>query len=205
MNEIKVRGYLRDIQPSHNVGDIEYDKANLIVPGDGREDIINIKFKRFSNTHKEDDLITISGNVRSYSKALGNGKNAVQIYVFTYFDFPQGVDEGEDAVLNEVHIDGRICKMEELRPLSNGKSNIHFILANNLVINDTNQKLNSYIPCIAWGNTAKDLSKLSVNDKISVVGKLQSREYKKRISENEFELRVAHELYVESFEVVVNE
>ena len=199
MNEIKIKGYLRNIEPSHMIGDVEYDKAQLVVRGEDREDIIDIKFKRFSNAYKEDDLVTLTGNVRSYSIVLDSGKNRVQIYVFTYFDKPE---EDDSEYLNSVRIDGRICKLEELRTLSNGKSNIHFILANNLIIGESSQKLNSYIPCIAWGNVAKEIAKLSVNSKISVSGRLQSREYKKRLSDKDFEIRVAHELYIESVEVI---
>ena len=58
MNKISLRGYLRDIQYSHNVGDIEYEKANLICPNSfGKdEDIISLKYKKYSNKYKEGDL-----------------------------------------------------------------------------------------------------------------------------------------------------
>ena len=50
MNEVKLKGIIRNIQYSHNIGDITYDKAELIVNrSNGQEDLINIKFKRFSN------------------------------------------------------------------------------------------------------------------------------------------------------------
>ena len=206
MNEIKLRGLIRDIKPSHSIGDIEYDKANLIVSrDDGTEDVINLRFKKFSNSYKEDQEVELVGNVRSYSRQLDNGKNKVDIYVFTYFDkpswdVPQYFEEYHDKLPNnELVVDGRICKIDELRTLSNGKKNVHFIIANNLVIGDGNQKLNSYLPCIAWGKAAADIAKLSVNSKITIYGKLQSREYHKKISDEEFEIRVAHEVFVKSF------
>lgn len=190
MNIVKLRGIIKDIKPSHNVGDIEYDKANLIVSRDGtREDIITLKFKKFSNTFQEDDTISIIGNVRSYSKQI-NGKNKVDVYVFTYFD------KNEDDVINEFDIDGRICKINDLRVLENGKSCIHFIIANNLNVSNDSQKLNSYLPCVAWGNEAKELSAKSVNDVIHIKGEIHSRIYKKMIGENDFEYRTAHELVV---------
>lgn len=190
MNIVKLRGIIKDIKPSHNVGDIEYDKANLIVSRDGtREDIITLKFKKFSNTFQEDDTISIIGNVRSYSKQI-NGKNKVDVYVFTYFD------KNEDDVINEFDIDGRICKINDLRVLENGKSCIHFIIANNLNVSNDSQKLNSYLPCVAWGNEAKELSAKSVNDVIHIKGEIHSRIYKKVIGENDFEYRTAHELVV---------
>ena len=197
MNTIQLRGLIRNIQPSHKIQDIEYDQADLIVTRkNGKEDIVTIKFKKYSNKYKENDLVELTGNIRSYSQKLNNGKNKVNLYVFTYFDIPT------DPQVNHFNLDGRICKIENLRTTKEGKQNIHFLLANNVIIEDTNQKLNSYLPCIAWGNVAKALSKLKVNDKIVITGELHSREYKKMLNETEFEYRVCHECYVQSFEVI---
>lgn len=193
MNEIKLCGTIRNIEYSHSIGDIDYDKANLIVQREnGIDDIVSLRFKKFSNTYKDGDTVSLTGNVRSYSKQLLDGKNKVDIYVFTYFDSPE-----EDDVTNSFVIDGRICKIEGVRILPNGKKNIHFIVANNLVTGD-GKKLNSYLPCIAWGKTAQEISNMHVNDIVQISGKLQSREYKKYISDDDFEIRIAHELYVDS-------
>ena len=193
MNEIKLCGTIRNIEYSHSIGDIDYDKANLIVQREnGIDDIVSLRFKKFSNTYKDGDTVSLIGNVRSYSKQLLDGKNKVDIYVFTYFDSPE-----EDDVTNSFVIDGRICKIEGVRILPNGKKNIHFIVANNLVTGD-GKKLNSYLPCIAWGKTAQEISNMRVNDIVQISGKLQSREYKKYISDDDFEIRIAHELYVDS-------
>lgn len=200
MNEIKLCGTIRNIEYSHSIGDIDYDKANLIVQREnGMDDIVSLRFKKFSNTYKDGDTVSLTGNVRSYSKQLLDGKNKVDIYVFTYFDSPE-----EDDVTNSFVIDGRICKIEGVRILPNGKKNIHFIVANNLVTGD-GKKLNSYLPCIAWGKTAQEISNMRVNDIVQISGKLQSREYKKYISDDDFEIRIAHELYVDSISKENNE
>lgn len=197
MNEIILKGLIRDIEDSHNIGDIQYSKANLIVPrNNGIDDIISLRFKKFSNNYKEGQEISLIGNIRSYSRQISKDKNKVDIYVFTYFDKPE--DDELDESNNEFIIDGRICKIEDLRKLPGGKQNIHFIIANNLEIAG-NQKLNSYLPCIAWGKLAKDInSNFKTNDSIHIRGRLQSREYKKAISNNEYEIRIAHELYIQS-------
>lgn len=197
MNKIILKGLITNIKPSHKIKDIEYDQADLIVPRkDGKEDVIALKFKKFSNRYSSDTSIELTGNVRSYSQKLDSGKNKVSLYVFTYFDLPETED------INSLCMDGRICKIDDIRKTRNGKTNIHLILANNLIVEETNQKLNSYLPCIAWGNVAKDLAKLSVNTKISINGELHSREYKKMIDDSNFEIRVAHECLIKSFEVV---
>lgn len=200
MNEITLNGIIKDIESSHSIDNINFDKAKLIVKrANGAEDVINLRFKSYSNKYKENDIVTLKGNVRSYSYKVSENKNKVVIYVFTYFDEPTEMIEG---VSNTVTIDGRICKINELRHNKNGKQNVHFILANNLLSNDGSKRLNSYIPCIAWNKLAKELSKLSVNTQLRLKGELHSREHKKVLDNGDIEIRVAHELLVLDYEVV---
>lgn len=201
-NKIKLKGIIKNIEPSHVIQGIEFNRANLIVPrDDGQEDVLNLRFKRFSNPYVENQEIRLSGNVRSYSTKLENGKNHVELYVFTYFDIPELNEEDQEDV-NKLVFDGRICKIEPLRQTRSGKNNVHLILANNLIVSEGSKKLNSYIPCIAWGDVAVELSRLTVNTAIKVTGALHSREYKKTLEDGSFELRVAHECVIDSFEVL---
>ena len=204
MNKITIRkGILKNIQYSHTIKDVEYNKADLIVKRkDGKEDLINIRFKKFSNNYKENDEIDLTGNIRSYSQHLDSGKNSVELYVFTYFDQPEDVVEDENTPTNLVEIDGRICKKDELRKTQSGKHNLHFVIANNIITNDKSQKLNSYLPTIAWGKIAREMSKLPISTKVKIVGELHSREYKKELGNGDIEIRVARELVVNSYEVV---
>ena len=200
MNEIKLCGIIKNIQSSHIIEGVQFNKANLIVPrSNGHEDVINLRFKSFSNPYKDNDKISILGNVRSYSYKIDETKNRVIIYVFTYFD---EVENENEEILNEATIDGRICKINELRTTKDGKHNIHFILANNLHSQDSQKRLNSYIPCIAWGTIAKELQKYSVNTQLKVKGQLHSREHKKKLENGELEIRIAHELLITEFEVI---
>lgn len=81
-----------------------------------------------------------------------------------------------------------------------GKEFIHFILANNIYTKDI--KINAYIPCTAWGKNAKLISNLKVGTTVKLIGKLQSREYKKHISETEIEISIAHELLVQELYLI---
>lgn len=202
MNKIRLKGILTNVEPSHTIQNIEFNKANLIVTRDsGKEDILNIRFKKFSNPYENNQEVTLSGNLRSYSSKLDCGKNKVELYVFTYFDQPE-LDEDDQEVINSVELDGRICKIDQLRVTHTGKKNVHLIIANNLIVSEGQKKLNSYIPCIAWGNVAVELSKLPVNTKIVLKGELHSREYKKPLSDGTFEIRVAHECLINNFVVL---
>ena len=89
INCCKLHGILTDVQYSHTIGDIEYNKANLIVKrNNGKEDLINLKFKKFSNPYNEGDHVTLQGNLRTYRNQQDNFSE-LQHYVFTYFDIPE--------------------------------------------------------------------------------------------------------------------
>ncbi len=193
MNNIVLRGYLRDIEYSHNIGDIEYEKANLICPNSGGkdDDIISLRYKKYTNKYKDGDFIEINGNLRSYSTKVDN-KNNVQIYVFTYFDTPDVI------TVNNVELDGRICKINGLKKAKSGKEYLHFILANNIFVSN-NKKINSYIPCTCYGDIAAELSQCSVNDKLEINGEFHSHCYKKYLEDGTFEYRIAHEVVIKNY------
>ena len=187
MNNIILKGIIKDIKYSHNIQDIEYYKGNLLVPRDnGKEDIINIKFKRFSCDCNEGDTISLKGNVRTFNHKE-NDKNKVDIFCFTYFDKP------EEEINNKVELDGVICKINNLKKTYLGKDVCDFIIVNSI------DKLHSYLPCVAWGKQAKEIAKLPIGTKISIEGELRSREYKKYTDEVNFDIKIAHEINVKSF------
>lgn len=200
MNSILLKGYFRNIQFSHAIEGVEYCKSDFIVKNahNGNDDVISLKFKKFTNKYKDGDFAEIYGNIRSYSCKNQDGSNKVSIYVFTYQDIVD-TDIEED---NYAEIDGRICKTDILRTTKSGKNNFHFIIANNIISEKTNQKVNSYIPCVAWGKLAIELSKLNINDKVGLTGELHSREYKKQLDNGEIEIKIAHELVVKSYRVL---
>lgn len=199
MNDIVLRGIIRNIRPSHVVNGIEYSQADVITQRkDKKEDSIIIKFKKHVNKYKELDEIELVGNIRSYTESLDNGKNRVHVYVFTYQDFP---DEGkyEDSINNHFIIDGRICKINELRTTLNGKKNIHFTLANNIYTSN-GQKINNYLPVTCWGKLAQMVNEMSVNDKVLIQGEMHSRTYHKLNDIGEKEYGITYELLMTQIE-----
>lgn len=197
-NQIKVKGILRNITFSHTIGDVEYNKAELLVPRDnGKEDLLDVKFKKFSNNNEENSEVALSGNLRTFTEKQ-NDKNKVHHYIFTYFDVPEECDQER---LNDVIVSGHICKLGELTTLKNQKQLIRFVLANK--IEKGSSILTSYLHCVGFGVVAKELSECSVNDVIEVYGELHSREYKKILDdEGNFEIRIAHEVFTRGFEVL---
>lgn len=201
MNEVKLRGYLKDCKYSHTINGIDYDKANLIIPNShqNEDDIITLCFRHYSNKHQEGELVDVVGNIRSYSKKVSENKNKVNIYVFTHFDPPKEMTESDSV--NEISLDGRICKLDHLRQHASGVDSLSFTLANNIIIPGGN-KINNYIPVICWGKLAHELSNLNISDKLEIEGTLQSRSYKKFLDNGSIEIKVAHEVVIKDYKFI---
>lgn len=199
INNIVLKGLLRNVEFSHSIGDIQFYKANLVVKrNDGHEDVINIKCKKYIVADGEQDKqVELKGNIRSYTHKEGD-KNKVDIYVFTYFDKPDEIElDLEDShfnVNNYFTVEGRICKKNDLRIVDKSKETIHFILANTIANKD--RTLNNYLPCIAWGSMAKKINDMEIGKDAIIKGEIHSREYKKILDNGEIEIRIAHELLV---------
>ena len=57
-----------------------------------------------------------------------------------------------------------------------------------------------YIPCICWGRNARYADQFEVGAHVQIWGRIQSREYQKKISEEEYEKRGAYEVSVSKLE-----
>lgn len=205
-NSVILKGQLRNIKFSHKVNDVVYNTAELVVDrGNGKEDVITLIYKELTNKHTEGDIIHIKGNLRSKSVIDDKGKSSVKLYVFTYFDeYDEMLEINEynsvNNYTNHSVIEGRICKLNDLRKTKHGVDMLHFILANNIESANGN-RFNSYVPCVVWGNKALELYNEGVGTLITCVGKFTSREYTKSTNDN-VEIKVAHELLVD--EVLYN-
>ena len=63
------------------------------------------------------------------------------------------------------------------------------------------KKINSYIPCICYAENANKILSLGVSAEIEIIGELHSHTYKKILSSNEVEFRVAHEVTVKEIKL----
>ena len=107
------------------------------------------------------------------------------------------IDNTDDyASPNNVFLNGYICKPPVYRTTPFGREIADILLAVNRAYNKSD-----YIPCIAWGRNAKYADSLSVGDNIMIHGRVQSRNYQKKISEDEFENKTAYEVSVSKLEM----
>lgn len=80
--------------------------------------------------------------------------------------------ESDEIGLNLVELEGRICKKSDTRHTPDHKEVTTAILA----VGDSN-----YIPCLFWNSNSRALKDIAIGDKISIQGRLQSREFYKTI------------------------
>ena len=98
---------------------------------------------------------------------------------------------------NQIMLDGYICKPPVYRKTPLGRE-----IADLLVAVNRPYSKSDYIPCIAWGRNARYVSTFEVGTRLRVWGRVQSREYMKKISETESEKRIAYEVSVSKLEYV---
>lgn len=146
--------------------------------------------------------VEVSGQLRSYNRYVNNSSKLV-LTVFAR-DIKHLEDEEEIKELlkspNEIFLDGYICKSPIYRTTPFGREISDLLIAVNRPYNKSD-----YIPCIAWGRNAKFCDNLLVGDHVKLWGRIQSREYQKKLNEDEVERRVAYEVSISKLEYVEND
>ena len=143
-------------------------------------------------------LIRVSGQFRSYNRHEEK-KNRLVLSVFVReLEFLDEIDENEKT--NQIFLDGYICKEPSYRKTPLGREIADVLLA----VNRSYGK-SDYIPCICWGRNARFASGFTVGSHIQIVGRVQSREYVKRIDEENVEHRVAYEVSVSKVDLLEND
>ena len=126
------------------------------------------------------------GQFRSYNK-IENGKSRLMLTVFVR----ELLEEMPDKNPNSILLSGYICKPPIYRTTPFNREIADVLVAVNRAYNKSD-----YIPCIAWGRNARFVKNLTVGDKIAISGRIQSREYQKKLSETEIKTMTAYEVSV---------
>lgn len=139
-------------------------------------------------------LVEISGQFRSYNRQI-DGKNRLVLTVFAR-EISKVQDEDNKKNPNYIYLDGYICKPPMYRTTPFGREITDILLAVNRPYNKSD-----YIPCICWGRNARYSQNFNVGDKIKVWGRIQSREYQKKINEDQTINKVAYEVSISKIEL----
>ena len=141
----------------------------------------------------EGEYIMVQGQFRSYNRHEEK-KNRLVLSVFVReLSF---VEEADDTIkTNQIFLDGYICKPPVYRKTPLGREIADLLLAVNRPYGKSD-----YIPCICWGRNARYASAFEVGGHVLIWGRIQSREYIKKLEENQTEKRTAYEVSVSKLE-----
>ena len=143
------------------------------------------------------EYIMATGQFRSYNQHEEK-KNRLVLSVFVReVSFVE--EELDGAKTNTMLLDGYSCKRPIYRKTPLGREIADLLLAVNRPYGNSD-----YIPCICWGRNARFASGFEVGEHVQVLGRIQSREYVKKLSETETEKRIAYEVSVSKLECVVH-
>ena len=139
------------------------------------------------------EYIMVHGQFRSYNRHEEQ-KNRLVLSVFVReISFME--EEPDGTKTNSIWLDGYICKEPIYRKTPLGREIADLLLAVNRPYGKSD-----YIPCICWGRNARYASGFEVGEHVQLLGRIQSREYVKGISDTETEKRVAYEVSVSKLE-----
>lgn len=135
---------------------------------------------------KKGSVIAVSGQFRSYNK-IEDGKSRLMLTVFV-----REIISAESCKNpNYITLSGYICKPPVYRTTPFSREIADILLAINRAYNKSD-----YIPCIAWGRNARFIKSLKVGEKITVNGRIQSREYQKKTEGDHIEVKIAYEVSI---------
>ena len=143
-----------------------------------------------------DDIFEVHGQFRSYNNYSGVG-NKLMLVLFTKEIFRRNDGISDEEKPNSLFLNGYICKEPVYRTTPFGREITDILVA----VNRSYGK-SDYIPCIAWGRNAKYTAKLSVGDHVEIWGRMQSREYHKRLENDETILKKAYEISISKINVI---
>ena len=138
------------------------------------------------NNIKKGSIVAVSGQFRSYNK-IEEGKSRLMLTVFVR----EITDLESFKNPNFINLTGYICKPPVYRTTPFSREIADILIAVNRAYNKSD-----YIPCIAWGRNARFIRSQKVGEKISISGRIQSREYQKKLDEDNTEIKIAYEVSI---------
>ena len=142
-------------------------------------------------------FVKIDGQFRSYNSLNGGPKLSLMVFArdIRFIDDPE-----EEENINQVVLNGFICKPPIYRTTPFNREITDILLAVNRAYNKSD-----YIPCISWGRNARYCGKRAVGDNVRVTGRIQSRQYQKKLPNGEVLTKTAYEVSVSKLELIIQE
>lgn len=190
-NKVYLRGrVLRAPEFSHEVfGEGFYEMDLSVQRLSDHNDIVPITVSERllqDNNFEIGEEITVKGQFRSYNKIVDE-KSKLMLTVFVR----ELADNDPTVNPNIIELSGYICKPPIYRTTPFKREICDVLIAVNRAYNKSD-----YIPCIAWGRNARFVKNVDIGQKVFLSGRIQSREYQKKLSEEQIETRTAYEISI---------
>ncbi len=198
-NKVFISGeIITEAEFSHEVyGEGIYEMNVLVKRLSGQGDILPVTISERLIADKDLKVgVTINamGQFRSYNKLI-NGKSKLMLTVFVRELFDYATVKNPNSIV----LSGYICKPPVYRTTPFNREIADILIAVNRSYNKSD-----YIPCIAWGRNARFAKNLAVGEKIAIAGRIQSREYQKRVSEEDVKILTAYEVSISKLSAYEN-
>lgn len=167
-----------------NHGHVFYRQLMEVPRLSGTPDVLPLLLRQEQLPLPDTGPLRVEGQLRSFNNRCGTGRRLVlTVYV-------QCLQPGLGETVNHITLTGTLCKPPVYRRTPLGRSICDLILAV-----PRNYGRADYLPVIAWGQTAAQVSALTVGSTLSLEGRVQSRSYRK-LTESGYEDRIAYEVSV---------
>ena len=188
---------MSELEFSHKTyGEVFYTFVLGVQRRSGYVDEINVMISErliYDNPPRRNQFLEIKGQIRTYNEMAG-GKNKLNVVVFAREIY---LCEDFGYYENYIYLEGFLCKTPIRRTSPLGRDICDMMVAVNRMYNKSD-----YIPCIAWGRNAGYGEKLTVGTRLLLEGRLQSREYKKKLEDGIVETRKAFEVSILKMEEI---
>lgn len=190
-NKVFISGEIvTEAEFSHEVyGEGFYEMNVLVKRLSGQGDVLPVTVSERLIADRDLKVgVTINalGQFRSYNKLVdGKSKLMLTVFVRELLDYPPAKNP------NTIVLTGYVCKPPVYRTTPFNREIADILIAVNRSYNKSD-----YIPCIAWGRNARFAKNIPVGEKIAVSGRIQSREYQKKVTDDDIRTLIAYEVSI---------
>lgn len=142
-------------------------------------------------------IVDVEGQFRSYNQ-YNNERSKLMLSIFVK-ELKAVEDEDTIKAKNDVILNGFVCKKPIYRKTPLGREIADVLLAVNRAYNKSD-----YIPCIMWGRNAKFCENIPIGTNLKLDGRVQSREYEKKLEDGTSIKNLAYEVSVAKLEKCEN-
>ena len=198
-NEVQLCGTVEtELSFSHEVYGEGFYQFTLDVPrlSDISDKInITVSERLLSDSNiNTGDTVAVNGQFRSYNNYTETGNRLILTVFARDIETLEQAEAGRNP--NHIYLNGFLCKKPVYRTTPFGREITDILIAVNRAYNKSD-----YIPCIAWGRNARFSSALEVGENVKIWGRIQSREYQKKIDDDNIITKTAYEISISKMDV----